>query len=262
MNTGWFITNTLAAFLLPPLNLVLVGLLGVWLLRAAARRRRPLLGKTLIVVALLGLTLLSTPWLAKRLLATLEAPPLVAIDKHSAEAIVILGGGTYRNAPEFGTDNIKGEALERLRYGAYLARQTGKPILVSGGAPSGGPAEGPLMQAVLEQDFRVPARWVEARSDNTRENAAYSAEILKKAGITRIWLVSQAWHLPRAIPEFERHGLTVIAAGTGYVNTAPTIPLDFVPNGQYLRYSHYATHEAIGRVWYRLRALFDGKEKE
>lgn len=257
MNIGWLITNTLAAFLLPPLNLVLVGLLGLWLQRAAARRRRPVLGKTLIVVALLGLTLLSTPWLAKRLLAPLEAPALTQIDKDAAEAIVILGGGSYRNAPEFGSDNIRSETLERLRYGAYLARQTGKPILVSGGAPDGGPAEASLMQAVLEQDFRVHTRWVEDRSDNSRENAAYAANMLKKAGVTRIWLVSQAWHLPRAIAEFERHGLTVIAAGTGFVNTAATTPLDFVPNGQYLRYSYYAMHEAIGRVWYRLRALFD-----
>ena len=257
MNTGFLLTNLIAALLLPPLNLILIGLLGLWLLRATAKRRRVLLGKSLIVIALLGLGLLSTPWVAKRYLAAFEAPALTHIDRNAADAIVILGGGKYRNAPEFGTDNIKGESLERLRYGAFLARQTGKPILVTGGAPDGGPAEAPLMQAVLEQDFRVKTRWVEDRSDNSRENAAYSAEILKKAGITRIWLISQAWHLPRAIPEFERHGLTVIAAGTGFVNTAPTTPLDFVPNGGYLRLSHHATHEAIGRVWYRLRALFD-----
>ena len=256
MNTGWLLTHLVAAFLLPPLNLVLMGLLGLWLLRTT--RRRALFGKGLIVTALLGIALLSTPWIAKRYLAAFEAPALMHIDRKAADAIVILGGGSYKYAPEFGGQhNIKGEALERLRYGAYLARQTGKPILVTGGAPDGGPAEAPLMQAVLAQDFQVRTRWVEDRSDNTRENAAYSAEMLKQDGVTRIWLVSQAWHLPRAIPEFERHGLTVIAAGTGYVNTAPTIPLDFVPNGGYLRLSHHATHEAIGRVWYRLRALFD-----
>ncbi len=257
MNTGWILTNLIAAILLPPLNLILVGLLGLWLLRASAKRRRPRLGKSLIVTSLLGITLLSTPWIAKRYLAAFEAPALTQIDPNAADAIVILGGGKYRNAPEFGGDNIGGAALERLRYGAYLARQTGRPILVTGGAPDGGPAEAPLMQAVLEQDFRIKTRWVEDRSDNTRENATFSAEMLKKVGITRIWLVSQAWHLPRAIPEFERHGLIVIAAGTGFVNTAPTIPLDFVPNGGALRLSHHATHEAIGRAWYRLRALFD-----
>ena len=258
MNTGWLLTNLIAAFLLPPLGLILIGLLGLWLLRATAKRRRALLGKGLIVTALLSIALLSTPWIAKRYLARFETPPLVQIDRNAADAIVILGGGSYKHAPEFdGTHNIKGEALERLRYGAHLARKTGKPVLVTGGSPDGGPAEAPLMQAVLEQDFHIKTRWVEAHSDNTRENAIYSAEILKKAGITRIWLVSQAWHLSRAVPEFERHGLMVIAAGTGYVNTAPTTPLDFIPNGGSLRYSHYATHEAIGLAWYTLRALFN-----
>ncbi len=258
MNTGWLFTNLIAAFLLPPLNLILVGLLGLWFLHATAKRRRTLLGNGLIVTALLSIGLLSTPWIAKRYLAAFEAPALTQIDQKAADAIVILGGGSYKHAPEFGgTHNLKGETLERLRYGAWLARKINKPILVTGGAPDGGPAEAPLMQAVLEQDFHIKTRWVEAHSDNTRENAAYSAEILKKAGITRIWLVSQAWHLSRAVPEFERHGLTVIAAGTGYVNTAPTTPLDFIPDGKYLRYSHYATHEAIGLAWYKLRALFD-----
>lgn len=258
MNTGWLLTNLIAAFLLPPLNLILVGLLGLWFLRATAKRRRVLLGKGLIVIALLGIGLLSTPWVAKRALAWFETPPLTRIDRNDADAIVILGGGSYQNAPEFGgTHNLKGETLERLRYGAYLARKTGRPLLVSGGAPDGGPAEAPLMQAVLAQDFQVKTRWIEDRSDNTRENAAYAAEQLKRDGVTRIWLVSQAWHLARAVPEFERHGLTVIPAGTGYVNAAPTTPLDFVPNGGYLRLSHYATHEAIGRAWYTLRTLLD-----
>ena len=252
MNTGWLFTNLIAALLLPQLNLILVGLAGLWLLK-----RRRWLGRALITTALLGIALLSTPWVAKRLLATQEAAPLTRIDADAADAIVILGGGTYRNAPEFGGDTVNSEPLERLRYGAYLARKTGKPILVSGGAPAGGPAEAPLMQASLEQDFRVKVRWVENHSDNSRENAAYSAAMLKQDGITRIWLVSQAWHLPRAVAEFERQGLTVIPAGTGFANTAPTIPLDFVPNGAYLRHSHYAAHEAVGRVWYRLRALFD-----
>lgn len=253
MNIAWLTTNLLSAVLLPPLNLLLLGLIGLWLLR-----RHRVWGKTLIVLACAGLWLLSTPYIAKRYLAAFESAPLVNPTGHEADAIIILGGGKYRGAPEFGTDdNIKGETLERLHYGAWLANRVKRPILVSGGAPDGGPSEAIIMKAVLAQAFQTPARWVEDRSNNTSENAAYSAEILKHAGIQRIYLVSQAWHLPRAIPEFERHGLTVIAAGTGYVNTAPTIPLDFLPNGAYLKHSYYATHEAIGRVWYALRRLIN-----
>lgn len=255
MSISWLITNLLAAVLLPPTNLLLVGIAGILMLK---QRRR--LGHILIVASLIGTGLLSTPYVAKHFLAYFEVPPLIDPNGQKADAIVILGGGTYRNAPEYGIDTIKPEPLERLRYGAWLARRTGKPILVSGGAPDGGPAEAPLMQAVLEQDFRVKVRWIEDTSNNTHENAADSAELLKQAGIRRIYLVSQAWHLMRAIPEFERAGLTVIPAGTGYINTAPLLPLDFIPDGKYLRYSYYASHEAIGLAWYKLRRLFDYAE--
>ncbi|TSA21394.1 MAG: YdcF family protein [Betaproteobacteria bacterium] len=256
MNTSWLITNLLAVLLLPPLNLLLLALIGLWLMR-----RRRTLGKILIIFSFIGLWLLSTPYVAKRYLAAFEAAPLVNPTGHEADAIVILGGGKYRHAPEFGNDSIKGEALERLHYGAWLAQRVHKPLLVSGGAPDGGPAEALIMKTVLERDFHTPVRWVEGRSNNTRENALYSAQQLKAAGIGRIYLVSQAWHLPRAIPEFERAGLVVVPAGTGFVNTAPTTPLDFLPNGGYLKHSYHASHEAIGRIWYGLHRLIHHKER-
>lgn len=252
MSLSWLITNLIAAILLPPLNLLVPGLWGLFLLR---HRRRLAIG--LISFSLVALWLLSTPYVAKAFLAAFETPPLAQPTGKEADAIVILGGGTYPAAPEYGNDTVRFSTLQRLRYGAHLARLTGKPILVSGGAPDGGPAEAPLMREVLVNEFAVPVRWVEAGSDNTYDNAMASAALLHAAGITRIYLVSDAWHLTRAVPMFERTGLTVVPAGTGYVNTAPTLPLDFLPDGAYLRYSHYATHEAIGWLWYRLRQFWD-----
>ncbi len=65
-------------------------------------------------------------------------------------------------------DSVSRRALERLRYGAYLHRLTGLPILVSGGAPYGEPvSEAELMQAALVSDFRVEVKWVEDKSANT-----------------------------------------------------------------------------------------------
>ena len=54
------------------------------------------------------------------------------------------------------------------------------------------------MKAALEKDFRVPVKWVEEASNNTRENAYKSFAILKKDKITHIMLVTHAWHMPRA----------------------------------------------------------------
>lgn len=252
MDIGWLVTNLIAALLLPPLNLLVLIGWGAWLLRS---RRRQRLGRALIVLSGAGLWLLSTPYLAGLMLDALKPPPRPILGDQ-AEAIVILGGGAYRDNLEYGGDTVGRLTLERVRYGAWLARETAKPVLVTGGAPDGGVPEGQLMRTVLEREFGIPVRWVEDRSDNTRDNALRSAELLQTAGVKRIFLVTHAWHLKRAIPEFERTGLVVIPAGIGYA--APSRPgaLDFVPSARGLLDSYFAMHEGIGLIWYRIRNLF------
>jgi len=253
MDYGWLVTNLIAAFLLPPLSILVLGGLGLWLMR---QRRRQRLGRWLVLLSGVLLCLLSTPYLAVRLLDGLK-PPMQAIRADTAEAIVILSGGAYRANLEYGGDTVGRLTLERLRYGAHLARRTALPVLVTGGDPAGKTPEARLMQAVLETEFGVPVRWVEARSHNTRENARYTAEILKAAGVRRILLVSHAWHLKRAMPEFERAGLTVVPAGIGYARPLQPDLMDFIPSASALLDSHYALHEGIGLIWYRIRNLLE-----
>lgn len=251
MDIGWLITHLLAAFLLPPLNILVLGGIGLWLMR---QRRRQRLGRGLVLAAGLLLWGLSTPYLADRLLDGLK-PPYQTLRPDQAEAIVILGGDSHRANLEYGGDTVGWLTLERLRYGAHLARRTALPVLVTGGDPAGGVPVARLMRAVLETEFGVPVRWVEDRSHNTRENARYTARILKAAGVGRVFLVSHAWHLKRALPEFERAGLVVVPAGIGYAGPQPVNVLDFVPSARALLDSHYALHEGIGLAWYRIRNL-------
>ena len=245
---NWFATNFISAFLLPPLNLLVLSVVGTLLLG-----RRPRLGRGLIALSLTLLYALSTPVCADRLLGLLERHAGPAKLGQNAGAIVVLGGGTYSNAPEYGGDTVSILALERLRYGARLYRETGKPLLVTGGSPEGGAAEGALMKNTLEQDFRVPVRWTETASLNTRENAIFSARMLKQSGINTIYLVTQAWHMPRARREFERAGLRVIPAGTGFTTHKELGTMDFLPRAKDLLKSYYAIHEGIGWVWYSLQ---------
>ena len=245
MNTAWLTTNLIAALLLPPLNCLLLAALGFWL-----ARRRPRLGRGLMLAAFAGLWLLATPWVGERLLAPFMAP-YQPIPDNAAEAIVILGGGTGP-APEYEGDTVSGGTLMRLRYGAWLHKKTGKPILVTGGAPKGDEPEGIAMARVLREEFNTPVAWVEDRSNNTRENAAFSSQLLKQAGIHRIYLVSHAWHLTRAVPAFQRAGLEVVPAGTQFIDTGRLTPLDFIPSAKGLTKSSFAIHEGIGMIWYRI----------
>lgn len=245
ISLSWFTTNFIAAFFLPPLNIVCLTLLGLALVRWR-------IGRLLIGLGLVLLTFLSMPVLADRLLALLE-PPFQPLSGKEAEAIVILGGGTYSDATEYGGDTVNAFTLERLRYGALLARRLEKPVLVTGGAPLGGSSEGQIMRAVLENEFGVTPRWAEEQSLNTQENARYSARILLEAGVQRIYLVTHSWHLARAVPEFQQAGLTVVAAGTGYYRPGKVQAMDWLPQAKALLNSYYALHEGIGMVWYRIR---------
>lgn len=238
----FLLKKVLAALILPPTGPLLLAAAGLWL-----GRRRPRAGHLLVSLGLVTLLLLSMPWIGDALLRGLyDAPPPAAEQVAKAEAIIILGGGSYRNPPEYGGDTVSELGLERLRYGARLARQTGLPVGVAGGAPLGGTPEAESMREVLETDFRVATRWVEAASQDTRENAAFMAPILKQAGVTRIVLVTHAWHMRRAKHLFEKQGLVVVAAPTRYAPPIQGGILPWLPNAGALKNSQIALHEWLG----------------
>src|SRR5512143_1521342 len=143
------------ALLLPPTGLLLLALLAVFALRGWPRLRIALL-----TLSIAGVLALSLPVVAFALLRAIEPPPLAEVTLPSAQAIVILGGGRNRNAPEWGGTTLSAFTVQRVRYGAKLARKTSLPVLVSGGAPDGaGPPEGDLMRAALHDEFGVDTRW-------------------------------------------------------------------------------------------------------
>jgi uncharacterized SAM-binding protein YcdF (DUF218 family) len=245
---SWFATNLASAFLLPPFNLILLSAAGVLLLR-----RSPGLGKALVITALALLYLLSIPLVADAVLQTLEPAPSRSALDNDIQAVVVLGGGTYYNAPEYGSDTVGRFTLERIRYAAWLHRHTGKPILASGGDPAGhGSTEAAQMKGVLEQEFKVPVKWVETASRNTRENAYFSVAMLQDNGIHHIALVTHAWHMPRAAIEFERAGVKVSRAATGYTTRHRTDIFVLIPSTGALQKSYLFFHELIGLLWYRL----------
>ena len=246
--TAWELTNITAQLLLPPGALILLGALGL-----ALARRRPRSGAAITLLALAALYALSMPVVGKNLLQTLEQSQVDPVRAGTAAAIVVLGGGTYAPAPEYGGPTVGRFTLERVRYAARLQRLTGKPVLVSGGNPLGlQSSEGEQMNAAL-QEYGVAATWIEDESRNTYENARFSRRILSAAGIDTVYVVTHAWHMPRAQMAFERSGLRVIPAPTGYKLQRPLRMLDFVPSAAALLDSFHYFHEIVGVAWYRLR---------
>lgn len=252
MTTAWFLKNLLATLLLPPANgLLLLGLAGLY------RRRR-----WAFALAAAGALLLlapSLPPVSGWLIGTLErrAGPVLT-DPQGAGAIVILGSGLNTDAAEYGGETLSQRSLVRARYGAMVAVRHQLPVLVSGGRPPNAQrSEADVIGEVLEREFHAPVRWRESRSADTADNAARSAELLRAAGIRRIVLVTQAFHMPRARRLFTAAGLEVVAAPTelGVRHGWPQHPLEWLPQAGALHDSQYALHEWLGLLWLDLLEL-------
>jgi uncharacterized SAM-binding protein YcdF (DUF218 family) len=242
--------------LLPPGLILVLALLGFLI-----QIRWMLAGSVVVALSLTALLILSLPLTGYELMRGIETrfPPLRLTTAADAGpppgAIVILGGGRYTDAVEYGEgDSVNRHTLERLRYGAHLHRLTGLPILVSGGSPYGEHvAEAVLMQTALARDFQVEARWVEDKSANTYENARYSKALLAAAGIRRVYLVTHATHMPRAVWVFENLGVDTIPAPMGFttLSKAERETLGYFPSAHGLQLSSSALRERLGLLWYK-----------
>ena len=236
------------SLILPPAAPLLVALIGLVLIG-----RWPRIGRTLATLGVLALALLSLPAIASLLIRLVdETPPLDPVRAATAQAIVILGGGVRNGAPEYGGDTLARLTLERVRYGARVARVVKLPVLVSGGRPATAhESEARLMKDSLENEFGITVRWTEDRSLNTHENAVMSAAILRAAGVRRIVLVAHSFDMPRASAEFAAAGLETIAAPTGILSPYSGVVLDYVPSVQALQGSYYALYELIANGFRR-----------
>lgn len=183
-------------------------------------------------------------------------PPLADGTASGAQAIVVLGASTSIAVPEYGgADTVSPNTLNRIRYGAWLHRRTGLPILVTGGRVVDGIAPAAeLMAATLRDEFTVPVRWIEPRARNTAENAAYSAGLLEPDGVSHVLLVTHSFHMRRSVEAFEQTGLRVTPAPISLVRSRGDLSLhDFMPNARALAWSREALYEYLGRFWYRIR---------
>jgi uncharacterized SAM-binding protein YcdF (DUF218 family) len=253
------ISKAISQLLLPPGGLILLALLGLifW---------KRLWGRGLVALSLLCFWLLATEPVRDVLLSSLENKyPALQVNQLPTDsisegklAIVLLGGGVYEKAPEYGgRDMLTGHAMLRTVYAADLALETGLDIYSTGGAlyPKLTEPEGLIMQRWLVR-LGVPRGQIHAETaaTNTWENAANIAMLLKQKGIKQIVLVTTAWHMPRSVWVFEEHGMQVMPAPCAYeVEKGPYDLRSFLPRWDVLADSGDALHEYLGLFWYRFR---------
>lgn len=251
---GLLLKKLLSVLLQPPLMPLLLMLIGLVL-----QYWRPRAGRAIAWLGFATMLFLSTPATVNLLTRPLEDVPLLRhADLAHAQAIVILAGGQRTYMPEYGHPTPNRLTLERIRYGARLARESGLPVLVTGGGPTGPTAEGQLMADVLQEDFGIKVRWVERRSLDTHDNARFSAPLLRAAHIQRIVLVTHAAHMRRARAEFEAQGFEVFTAPTAFLSNSQFGEefFAFLPNSTSAYAGWYAVHEWLGLAAQKMRMAF------
>jgi uncharacterized SAM-binding protein YcdF (DUF218 family) len=252
--TSVMLMAIIRTLILPPVSLLILFAIGLGI-----KFWHPKIGKAISNTSLIILLILSTcagAWLLVAPLENLESP-LLATKNTGAQAIVVLSAGSLASNPEYEDKAIPDYiALGRIRYAAKLYRDTALPILVTGGSGSknrGNDSFALSMARVFEYEFGIPVKWHEDQSTNTRENANFSAQILKKDGITHILLVTDAMHMRRAKLVFEQAGLRVTSAPTLFFSRDEIGLFSYLPSAEGLRRSHYAMYEWLGLAWYWLK---------
>jgi uncharacterized SAM-binding protein YcdF (DUF218 family) len=251
---SYLLIRTFEALLLPPaINLIL-------LLAGFLFRRWRGLSLSLITLAILSLYMASISAVSRQLIQGLETHGAILpqdVSKHQAQAIVVLGGGVYKRAREYGGAIPDAATLERTHYAAYLHNITGLPVLASGGDDlNDGRRPAAIMRETLIRDYGIPEAmvWAEIHSLDTFQNAVLSSSLLEKKAIRRILLVTHASHMPRAAAVFKLRGMDVIPAPTSFSQPASgEIWQEFIPHSEHLETTRIALHEYLGQLWYRFK---------
>lgn len=259
----------ITALLLPPVPGIALMALGAWLCT-----RRRLAGALVAALGAAGLWFSGSPAVAQVLTDALLHPPAAlsraqvqalkaqARAEPGTTAIVVLGGGREGLAPEYGAANLTPWSMQRLRYGVWLARATGLPVAFSGGVGHGArgeATEAEVAARIAEQELGLPLKWTESESRDTRENAQFSVKLLAPQGVRRIVLVSDGWHLPRAVRAFEEAARAQPSAGSPALAAIEVLPapmglhlatdhpvLRWMPTSEGLMRTRHVLREAIG----------------
>ena len=231
-----------------------VAIVGLWRKREATRGRL-----VLLTLGFAMLMVLNLPAMSHLALGSLEwsFPPLKRLPD-DAGAIVVLSGSwdppdSVRLEPQLGSDTL----YRCLCAAEVYHRERPILVLVTGGPVDPGSSGPPIAQFM--RDFLVklgvdPSDLsVEANSRSTYENAVECRKLLERQGVRKILLVTEAWHMRRALLCFRKQGIEVVPAACHHFATDfDPSALNFLPSPGAADVFRDVWHEWLGLAWYRL----------
>lgn len=171
--------------------------------------------------------------------------------------LLVLTGGSVR--PPYGnqmpSELIGDAAFPRALGAARLYRKYGfSRVIVSGSATpsltSWWGMYSVLGMAEVAEHYGVPRERLvlEALSTNTRENAAFSALLVRAYGADEVVVVTSANHMGRALAELERAGIHALPFSVEFAGLPGPLPSLWLPSVFGLEALHLTLHEVLGRL--------------
>lgn len=182
-----------------------------------------------------------------------DAPRTMRPDE-TYDAVILLGGLVEDRVD--GHDSVAyNDNVERL-HGTFevLRENRARYAIVSGGSWADTTPEAETLAAELVRMGIAEERvLVEGKSRNTRENALFSAELVRARKLEKLLLVTSAFHMQRAQRCFEVVGLAVDTLPVDYKSYDPArFSGAWIPRSKSLYETSFALREIAGRVVYRL----------
>ncbi len=187
-------------------------------------------------------------------------PPKRAEAMPKADAIVVLGGGMGCNTNLPYADML--HAADRVWHAARLYKAGKAPVVI----PSG---TGDLFAVVpLLVDLGVPRKAirVETESRNTEENALFVEKVVRQLpGMEKkqkpsVLVVTSAWHMRRALLNFQQTGLEAVPAPADHealtLRQGKLAVKDFLPAHDRFYMSCVMAKEYTGYWLYRVKYLW------
>lgn len=244
--------------LLQPYTFLLLSLLAVLFVAWRRQRQQRWLLSISLGLAVL-LCILSMPAISYLAIGCLEWPyPPSNLAPAGDDMVVVLSGNMQADNKEGTRVRLGNETLQRCLHAARLYHQAGGcRILVTGGRPY--QSQTGLTLAEAMRDFLIelgidPTHLLlEPNSSSTFENARNSSDLLREHPSRRVFLVTSAPHMGRAVRCFKHQGITVVPASCNHqaLRLEPSI-FSYLPTADGIRGMQRAMHEWLGLVWYWL----------
>ncbi len=247
----------LTAVVMPPASLLILVIAGSVLVKSNAKLARRIILSSVAVLWLLSTNVFSV-WLHNQVVPAYPTVTAELLKEKSVQAVVVLGAGVVTGLPG-GDQQLSRTSLERLRLGAQLSRQSGLPLVFSGGSGWGAKdtsvSEAEVAEAVLLNAFDLSLNFKESSSRDTQENAANSWALLSKQGITKIALVTHTTHMPRANLEFKALGFEVTEAAVGQPTLGSATVLGWLPGASNLELSQSVLRELLAKLVQKIKSI-------